>query len=205
MDYTQADHVFIAHAHFTNDTTYANAGASDDVLTYLSATIYIDHSPTEDATANDPPILYRIQVNHDDGAGAEYWRTIATFAAVTAASTMETLDDTAASGQKVVPCAATGDLDFGDVVYIRDDGGAAGSEWAEVADIDAAVSFTTVDNLTNAFASGEDVFITGVARWVFHIPDLSGVAHLRVLNTNGDPTGHNWACAAYAKYGTDIE
>ena len=203
-DWTQADHVFHAHANYVNATNYVVVGTADDVRTYMSATIHIDHSPTEDAVVNDPGIQYEVQVNHDDSAGGEYWRTIATFVASAAASTMETLDDAAASGQKVVPVAATGDLTIGDNVYIRDDAGAAGSEWARVAEIAAAVSFTTVDNLTNTFASGEDVFIAGVARWVLQIPDLSGIAHLRVICTNGDATGCNWTFAAYAKYGTDI-
>jgi len=203
-DYTQADHTFIAHAHYTNATDYVVVGTADDVRTYLSAAVHIDHAPIEDAIANDPGITYLIQVNHDDAAGDEYWRTIAEFTADTAASTMETLDDAASSGQKVVPVTATGDITRGDWVYIMDDGGAAGSEWAMVADLAAATSFTTVDNLTNSFTSGEDVFIEGVARWVLNIPDLSGVAHLRVICLNGDETGHNWACAAYAKYATDF-
>lgn len=204
MDYTQADHAFIPHAHYVNATDYVVVGTPDDVRTYLSGTVHIDHAPIEDAIANDPGISYEVQVNQDDSCGNEYWRTIATFTASTSASTMETLDDTAASGQKVVPVAATGDLTIADWVYIMDDGGAAGSEWAKVAEISAAVSFTVVDNLTNAFTSGEDVFIKGVARWTLHIPDLSGIAWLRVICTNGDGTGHNWACAAYAKYATDI-
>lgn len=203
-DYTQADHTFIAHAHYTNATDYVVVGTPDDVRTYLAGTVYIDHAPTEDAIANDPGITYEVQVNHDDSAGNEYWRTIATFAASAVASTMETLDDAAASGQKVVPVVATGDVARGDWVYIRDDGGAAGSEWAQVADLSAAVSFTVVDNLTNTFASGEDVFILGVARWVMNV-DLAGIAHLRVICRNSDATGHNWAAAAYAKYATDIE
>ena len=127
-----------------------------------------------------------------------------TFTASIAASTMETLDDAAASGQKVVPVAATGDLAMGDWVYIRDDGGAPGSEWAMVAEIDAGVSFTTVDNLTNTFASGEDVFIVGVARFMANV-NLAGIAHLRVICLNSDATGCNWASAAYAKIATDIE
>ena len=203
-DYTQADHVFIAHAHYVNATNYVVVGTADDVRSYLEGTIYIDHAPTEDAVVNDPGIEYLVQVNHDDGAGGEYWRTIIEVAASIAASSMETLDDAAASGQKVVPVAATGDLALGDEVYIRDDGGAAGSEWAMVAEIAAAVSFTVVDNLTNTFASGEDVFIAGVQRWVLPVM-LGGVAHLRVICLNKDATGHNWASAAYAKYATDIE
>lgn len=204
MQYVQADHTFIAHAHYINGTTYVVIGTSDDVQTYLSGTVFIDHAPIEDAIANDPGITYEIQVNHDPDGGDEYWRTIATLTASTIASTMETLDAAAAADQKVVPCAATADLTIGDWVYVADDGGAAGSEWAKVGSISAGVSFSTVDDLTNAFTSGEDVFITGVARWSYHLADLSGVAHLRVICTNGDGSGHDWACAAYAKYGTDI-
>lgn len=204
MDYTQADHTFIAHAHYTNNSDFVVVGTADDVRSYFSAMIHIDHAPTEDAVANDPGIKYQIQVNHDDAVGGEFWRTVQEFSASIAASTMETLDDSAASAQKVVPVAATGDLAIGDEVYVRDDGGAPGSEWAQVAAISAGVSFTTVDNLTNAFTSGEDVFIEGVARWVAYVP-LEGVAHLRVICINGDTTGCNWAAAAYAKYATDIE
>lgn len=206
-DYTQADHVFIAHAHYTNATNYAVVGASDDVRTYLRGTVYIDHSPTEDAIANDPGISYEVQINRTDDPtpAAEDWVTIFQLDASIVASTMETLDGSAASGQKVVPVAATGDLTIGDMVYIRDDGGPGGSEWAKVAEIDSGVSFTTVDDLTNSFTSGEDVFIGGVARWSLDLEDLAGVGHVRVICTNGDGTGHNWASAAYAKYATDIE
>ncbi len=203
MDYTQADHTFITHAHYTNATNYVVVGTADDVRTYLKGTVYIDHAPTEDATANDPGIVYEVQINHDDSLGGEYWRTIAKFTASITASTMETLDDSAASGQKVVPTTATGDFAIGDWVYIRDDGGAAGSEWAKVASISAGVSMTVDTNLTNAFTSGEDVFILGVERWAMNV-DLAGIAGLRVICTNGDGTGHNWAAAAYAKYATDI-
>ena len=204
MDYTQGEHVFIAHAHYTNATNYVVVGTADDVRTYLSGTVYIDHSPTEDATVNDPGISYEIQINYDDSLGDEYWHTIWQLDASIVASTMETLDGAAASGQKVVPVVATGDLTIADWVYVRDDGGAGGSEWAKVAEIDAGVSFITVDDLTNAFTSGEDVFIGGVARWAVNV-DLAGVAGLRVICTNGDGTGHTWASAAYAKYATDIE
>lgn len=204
-DYTQADHTFIAHAHYVNATNWTVVGTADDVRSYLSAVIYIDHAPIEDATANDPGIIYEIQVNHDDAAGDEYWRTILTVAASPTASTMETLDGAAASGQKVVPTLATGDAAIGDVVYILDNDGAAGSEWAQVASIIAATSLTMVDNLTNAFVTtDDDVMILGVERWVLGI-ELDGIAHLRVVCFNGDDTGHDWACAAYAKYATDIE
>ena len=204
-NYTQSDHTFIAHAHYVNTTNYVVVGASDDVRTYLSGTIYIDHAPIEDATANAPGVEYRIQVNHDDAGGNEYWRTIITLTAGTAASTMETLDGAgAASGQKDVPVAGTGDLTRGDWVYILDADGAAGREWAQVADIDAGVSCTMVDNLTNAFvATDDDVMIEGVARWVANV-DLAGIAHLRVICFNSAAAGYNWATAAYAKYAVSI-
>ena len=204
-DFTQADHTFIAHEHYVNATDYAVVGTPLDVRTMLEGAIYIDHAPIEDAIANDPGIEYLIQVNHDDGCGGEHWRTLIALAADTAASTMETLDDTAASGQKVVPVAATGDLGLGDDVYIMDDGGAAASEWAKVGEIAAGVSFTVLDNLTNAFASGEDVFIAGVHRWVYPLSSFAGYAWVRVVCLNKDATGHNWACAAFAKIATDIE
>ena len=202
-DYTQADHTFIAHAHYVNATNYVVVGTSDDVRSYLSGTIYIDHAPIEDGTVNDPGITYEIQINNDDSAGNEYWNTIVELSASTVESTMETLDAEAASGQKVVPVVATGDLTMGDWVYIMDDGGAPGSEWAMVASIIAATSFTTVDNLTNTFASGEDVFIEGVARWAVSV-DLSGVAHIRVICRNSDATGCNWATHVRAKWSTAI-
>ena len=204
-DYTQADHTFIAHQHYTNATDYVAVGTPLDVRTKLEGAIHIDHAPIEDAIANDPGIEYIIQGNHDDGCGGEYWRDIMSLAADTVASTMETLDDAAADSQKVVPVAATGDLARGDWVYIMDDGGAAGSEWAMVADIDVGVSFTVVDNLTNAFTSGEDVFVAGVTRWVIPLSSFAGYAWVRVICLNKDATGHNWACAAYAKIATDIE
>jgi len=204
MDYTQADHIFIAHAHYEHGTNFVVVGTPDDVRTYLSGTVHIDHAPIEDAIANVDPITYEIQVNHDNAGGNEYWRTIGVLAASTLASTMETLDDAAAAAQKVVPVAATGDILHGDLVYIMDDDGAPGSEWAQIADIEVGVSFTVIDNLTNPFTSGEDVFVKGVAHWVFHIPNLSGIAWLRVICRNGSAVGHNWASAAYAKYATDI-
>jgi len=203
-DFTQADHTFIAHAHYTNATDYVVVGTADDVRSYLSGTIYIDHAPIEDAIANDPGITYEIQINNDDAGGNEFWNTVTTLTASTTASTMETLDAAANSGQKVVPVAATTDLTMGDWVYIMDDGGAAGSEWAMVASISTGVSFNTVDNLTNSFTSGEDVFILGVARWVVNL-DLAGVAHVRVICRNSDTTGHNWATHCRAKWATDIE
>jgi len=203
-DFTQADHTFIAHAHYTNNVDFVVVGTADDVRSYLSGTIYIDHAPIEDAIVNDPGITYEIQINNDDSAGNEFWNTVMELTADISASTMETLDNAANSGQKVVPVTATADLTMGDWVYIMDDGGAAGSEWAMVASISAAVSFVTVDNLTNSFTSGEDVFANGTARWAVNI-DLAGVAHVRVICRNSDATGHNWATHCRAKWATDIE
>ncbi len=204
-DYTQVDHVFRAHQHFVNDTTYSDQGASEDVRGFLSGTIYIDHAPIEDATINNPGIEYRVQVNHDPAEGGEFWRTIATFVASTDISTMETLDGVgAASGQAVVPTVATGDFTRGDWIYLLDDDGAAGSEWGQVSDIDAGVNITVVDDLTNAFvATDDDVMIAGVVRWVMNV-DLAGVAFIRVLMLNSDSTGHDWASAAYGKFASAI-
>ena len=207
-DYTQADHTFIAHAHYVNATNYVVVGTSDDVRSYLSGTIYIDHAPIEDGTVNDPGITYEIQINNDDSAGNEYWNTIVELSASIAASTMETIDVNSASGQKTVSVGATGDLTRGDWVYLYDFGDVpADCEWAMVASIAAGASFDVVDNLANAYVeaggSSDLVFIEGVARWAVSV-DLSGVAHIRVICRNSDATGCNWATHVRAKWSTAI-
>lgn len=203
-DYTQVSSTLIAHAHYENGTDFTIVGTSLDVQTFLSGMVFIDHAPTE-AVANDPGVTYEVQVNHDPSAGNEFWRTIRSVAAITAIATTEALNGSAASGQRVVPVGSTGAFTIGDYVYIRDDGGAGASEWAQVAEIASGTSFTTVDNLVNSYTTGEDVFVDAVQRWVIDIPSFSGIAHIRVICRNGASAGCNWAVAAYATYATDIE
>ena len=208
MDFTQADHTFIALRHFENATDLFFAGTADDVQTYLRGFVYILHSPLEDGVANDPGVTYEIQVSHHDSS-EQTWVPIVTLTASTAASTGDALDDTAAEGQTVVPVVATTDFTIGSHIYIKDDhdalsAAATGSQFAQVASISAGVSITVVNNLEYAFVSGDDVFVGGVQQWVVPV-DLDGVARLRVVVYNADATGCDWASVAVAKYATDIE
>jgi len=204
-DYTQANHTFIAQTHFTAGTTFAEVGTADDVSGYLSGTVYIDHAPIEDATANDPGITYEVQIAGPAVANGD-WTTIATFTASTTASTMETLDGS--SSATTIPVAATGDVDVRDHVYLRDDsdgaGATSGSEWAQVDYVTDGESFAVLETPTYSYTTGEDVFILGVARWAVDV-DLAGVSQLRVVVWNPDDGGHNWASRAYARYATAIE
>lgn len=82
---------------------------------------------------------------------------IGTLVAGLAASALPitTTDDTAASGQKIVPVAATTAFIVGQPVWIGDIGGTY--EIGLIASIQAGVSLTMVANLANTYASGKIV------------------------------------------------
>lgn len=67
-----------------------------------------------------------------------------------------TLDGSASAGQKVVPLTSTTGFSVGDYCLIKE---AAGDDYeiVEIASISAGVSITAVENLLNAYASG-DIF-----------------------------------------------
>ena len=202
-DWTQsAVQTLLTPAAKTNATDYYYAGSAVDVRTMDRGTIWIYHSYIE-AIANDPAVTYEIQLNHDTGDSPEFWATIVELGAQTGAVDTNALDDTAASGQAVVPLAATTNFAMGDIVYIRGDSVPGEGEWNAIASISAGVSITLRNNLTNSYASGDDVY-NDANRWVVNV-ELAGASFLRVLCTNGDATGADWACAAYGLFATDYE
>ena len=202
-DWTQSDvQELLAPAAKINATDYIYGGSAVDVRTWDRGTLWIYHAYIE-AAANDPPVKYQIQVNHDTGDIPEYWATIIELAAQATACDTQALDDTATGGAKLVPLAATANLALGDIIYIRGDSVLGAGEWHEIAAIEANVSITTESNLTNTYATGDDVF-NDANRWVVNV-DLAGVSFLRVKCTNYDATGADWACAAYGLFATDYE
>ena len=176
-------------AEYVNATDYLVVGADIDVRTMLAGVVRISHAYLE-AIANDPGVKYIIQTSHQQGLVV--WRTIAERVASVVACDTQTLDDAAASGQKVIPLGATTNLAQGDEIYVRDDDGVNGSEFAKIATISAGVSITVADNLQHSFVATNDKVYNDVCHWTIDLPNLSGVGYIRVLIENFDATGANW-------------
>ena len=202
-DWTQgAVQTLLPKAAKVNATDYYYVGSACDVRTWDRGTIWIYHAYIE-AAANDPPVTYQIQVNHNTSDVAEYWATVIELAAQTGACDTNALDDTATGGTSVVPLAATTDFAVGDVIYIRGDSVLGEGEWHGIASISSAVSITLDSALTSSYSTDDDVF-NDANRWVVNV-DLAGVSFLRVQCFNADATGADWVCAAYGLFATDYE
>lgn len=204
FDWTQEQHTFHAAAEFTNATVFADGGAPDDVRSFDSGSIYIRAAPLE-AIANDPPITFRVQTQATDAVVNSAWNDTGLQVALdTAAPIQQTLDGAAASAQKVIPLALTTNLAVGDQAYIRNTDAGTG-EWIEIAEIAAGVSITAVDDLVASYsdAATSDTVTTGALKTEFPI-DLKGKAHVRVLMTNYDGTGANWAAEVTGLWATDF-
>ncbi len=204
FDWTQTEHTFHTAAEHSNGTDFSDGGTPDDVRSFDSGSIYIRAAPIE-AIANDPPITFRVQTQGTDAVVNSAWNDAGLEVALdTTAPIQQTLDGSAASGQKVIPLAATTSLAVGDLAYIRNSDAGTG-EWIEIQQILAATSITVVDNLVASYsdAATADTVTTGALKTEFPI-DLKGKKHVRVLMTNYDASGANWAAEVTGTWATDF-
>lgn len=204
FDWTQTEHTFHTAGEHSNGTDFSDGGTPDDVRSFNSGSIYIRAAPIE-AIANDPPITFRVQTQEGDAVVDSAWVEAGLEVALDiAAPIQQTLDGAANSGQKVIPLAATTSLAVGDRGYIRNTDAATG-EWIEIQQILAGVSITVVDNLVGSYSetATADTVTTGALSVELAI-DLKGKAHVRVLMTNYDSSGANWAAEAKARWATDF-
>ncbi len=155
-------------------------GSVLDVSTKLGATIFCFGGFIESA-ANDNPGQFLIQASAL-ASGDEDWATIAPIAMNTGTPDIEALTAIEPAAETVLAMASTAGLVANDLVYIWDEDTLADSEWGQLQEIDANVSVTLIDGLTNEKSTvGSGCSILNKATISSVYLDLTAITRLRVI------------------------
>lgn len=165
-------------AHTQQATATITVGAWVDVSAWFAARIAIYMGRTV-ATALTNEVLFRLEGSYassgDDGFFTIFERTSSK--GKTAASSTTLNGATSAGATTYVVTSATG-IAAGDVIYLRETGTPANSEWTQVKSM-SSTTVTPFNNLTRAHTSGINVADLGeVLSWT---EDLSSVLRVRLI------------------------
>lgn len=133
----------------------------------------------------------------------EGWRELTDLKATVAASNVGDLDDSAASGQAVIPLTSTTNFETpGSVFFLHDAGTIADSALVIFGGTYANdVSITVIDNLVNAYDNADNLY-DNVSQWPIILP--LGCDEAKVLFYNRDADA-NYACRIDYSNGDDVE
>ncbi len=122
----------------------------------------------------------------------EGWREFIDLKMSATASDVGDMDDTAASGQAVIPLASTTNYETpGDVFFLHDAGTIADSALVIFGGVYTNdVSVTVIDNLVNAYDAADNLYNV-IGQWFVILPN--GGDEAKVLFYNGDADA-NYAC-----------
>jgi len=176
----------LAHQVATHPTTIV--GSAIDVSTKKAISLHLFHGYIE-ATADTNPGRFLIQVRADDGAGSvnEHWITVAELVALGTTPDDENLTTTESAGDSSLAVASTTGFVAGDLLYIRNVGTLANSEWARLKSIVSNTSLELMDGLTNGMTSSDKVF-NDASAWVVNL-DVRNIEAIRVVWFHQGATG----------------
>lgn len=167
--------IILSHQLVTHPGTAV--GTAQDVSTKLSARIYLFHGFVE-AVANTNPGTFFVQTSAS-ATGDENWVTEAQLTTNTGTPAIETMTATEPIGEIVMAVASTTGFAARDLLYIRDTGTLANSEWAFCRRIVTNTSIDLISGLTRA-KDNADIIYNLSARFVVNL-DLGSVGRLRVF------------------------
>lgn len=157
-----------------------------DLTNIKQATIFIDHARDAAAAFVGAGTEYRIEVS-EKSSGNDTWRTITSVVCdITAASSI-VMDADEAVDQTLIEIGATTPA-VNDIVFFKN-ATLANSEWGKVVAINAGVTFTLLDGLTNAQAA---ITLFNKAEQFVITLDTKSLTRLRVIvNNNNGSTNQN--------------
>lgn len=156
-------------------------GATESILSDIEVALEITVCKVE-AVAHDGECYIIIEVSGNT-SGDEDWTELVTFQINAETAKTTTLDAEAATTATVIPLTATGDFDTkGDKYFIKN-GTIANSEIVRNNGVNAGVSITILDGLTNTQQNGVSIY-NPVEPFAFVLP--SAYRRCRVLINNLD-------------------
>ena len=182
-----AARVLIAHTQLATATQAI--GSAIDVSTMIGPATAIVKMGRSVATALGAAVSFRLEGSAKT-SGNDEWVPIYEWASTTAAVNATTVNDAAfnASDTTFVVTSGTG-LSGGDLLYLRETGTPANSEWTRIGSI-SGTTVTLEEAITRSHTNG--IVVTDGAE-MYSIPlDLSGQVRVRfVANSNNvTPTGY---------------
>lgn len=146
------------------------------------ATVLIDHGRTATTAFVGAGTEYRVEVSQK-AAGNDTWRSIASVVCGIATATEITADGDEAAAQTLIEIGANTPA-VNDILF-WENATLANSEWMKVVAIDAGVTFTILDGLTNAQAAANKIY--NKAEQFTLLLDVEAYTRMRVVvnNNNG--------------------
>ena len=165
----------------------------------IFARIWFRHALHE-ATANTNPGSFRIQTR--PLAGDDQWVTVQEIGTSRGTAATTDITGTEAAGETTLAVTDQSIVAGNDEIYIDDATADADGEWALVQQIAANV-IQIVDGLTNAKASGDDIWtLAETTEWIL---PLVGVLVYRVIYLHHGATGADTAVHVNCIEATDFE
>ena len=165
-------------------------GATITLTGAYNASLSVQLVYAENGVAHANGGLVVIEVKY--GSGDDDWHELTSFRGTAGTANAQSLDDSAASGQKVVPLGLTTNFEALFDKYWLKDTTIADSEIVRNNGFVDDVSITVLDDLAHAHVSGEGLYDI-VDQWVIALPD--SVQYARVLTHNDDADGPDLASA----------